>query len=456
MKKQIILGLLLATVVLLVSGFAMSFSNASGSDVRGMIAVGERYLSEERYEEAVEILTNAIKVEPKNVQAYVERGAAYIALEQKDEAIEDYIRAIELDPDQSDTLQPEIDILRQSANTDNGDDGTGNKKALTNAELKNMYTLLSAETGSDNSCFLTCLYDKPSQIDPDQVFYSVNSILRDLTDEDKTELLNTLGFSQGVLSIHVSCFSKTDASAFLKQKTGLTLDQLDKQLTYSYSMKLDRYYNPHSDTNVLPITVKYGTVSDSGIYTVGYTGGLSAGYGWTGSKTLEVSFRLKDSEPVFISNKQVEEAKSTDSAIDYRGVYAPILKSVQSKYEYGSDLFYYIYDMDKDGVKELFVLTGTCDANYMYQVYTIADGASKQLGSVSGFESLIGADSAGNLYLCFGYMGDEAVEQIIYNGSSITTKQIFHTYINDGSDYDYSAYCTELPSALVTDYSLLK
>ena len=37
----------------------------------------------------------------------------------------------------------------------------------------------------------------------------------------------------------------------------------------------------------------------------------------------------------------------------------------------GKYLLYYVYDIDKNGVRELIVQTGTCEADYMYEIYTI-------------------------------------------------------------------------------------
>ena len=51
---------------------------------------------------------------------------------------------------------------------------------------------------------------------------------------------------------------------------------------------------------------------------------------------------------------------------------------------YGEYNDYYLYDMDGDGVKELLLQEGTCEADYMYQVYTIANGAAVSLGELSG------------------------------------------------------------------------
>ena len=107
----------------------MVFSSASGVDIRGMVAVGERYLSEERYDEAVEILSKAIDVEPRYVPAYVDRAVAYTALGDNEKAIADYETAIELEPEWEEELRPDIEALKP-AETVPATDNEANQNAV--------------------------------------------------------------------------------------------------------------------------------------------------------------------------------------------------------------------------------------------------------------------------------------------------------------------------------------
>jgi len=113
-KRIIRIILILATIAALTLGAVGTFSSAAGSDVRGMISIGERYLTEERYDEAVELFSKVIDVEPQSASAYVNRGKAYAALNETDKAMEDYTTAIELDPTLADELRPEIDAWKQA------------------------------------------------------------------------------------------------------------------------------------------------------------------------------------------------------------------------------------------------------------------------------------------------------------------------------------------------------
>jgi len=128
-KKIVSITLVLAAIVSLTLGSAMVFSSASGVDIRGMVAVGERYLSEERYDEAVEILSKAIDVEPRYVPAYVDRAVAYTALGDNEKAIADYETAIELEPEWEEELRPDIEALKP-AETVPATDNEANQNAV--------------------------------------------------------------------------------------------------------------------------------------------------------------------------------------------------------------------------------------------------------------------------------------------------------------------------------------
>lgn len=54
------------------------------------IELGQKYLTELNYTEAVASFTEAIKLDPDNIQAYMGRAEAYMALGEYDKALADY------------------------------------------------------------------------------------------------------------------------------------------------------------------------------------------------------------------------------------------------------------------------------------------------------------------------------------------------------------------------------
>lgn len=88
-KKTIRAG----AVCLLVSLLAALFFTACSSkatNAADKIELGQKYLTELNYTEAVASFTEAIKLDPNNIQAYMGRAEAYVALGEYDKALADY------------------------------------------------------------------------------------------------------------------------------------------------------------------------------------------------------------------------------------------------------------------------------------------------------------------------------------------------------------------------------
>ena len=60
---------------------------------------GFMYSSDGQHDKAIAAFTQAIKVDPKYLYAYLGRGDAYLAKGDRDRASQDYDRAVKLDPD---------------------------------------------------------------------------------------------------------------------------------------------------------------------------------------------------------------------------------------------------------------------------------------------------------------------------------------------------------------------
>lgn len=88
-KKTIRAG----AVCLLVSLLAALFFTAcvsKATNAADKIELGQKYLTELNYTEAVASFTEAIKLDPDNIQAYMGRAEAYMALGEYDKALADY------------------------------------------------------------------------------------------------------------------------------------------------------------------------------------------------------------------------------------------------------------------------------------------------------------------------------------------------------------------------------
>ena len=112
---------LLAAVLLVVALLTACTSKAQKAMEK--VELGQKYLTEQNYTEAVASFTEAIGLDPENISAYMGRAQAYTGLKQYDDAKADYTTAIEKTEDQPYT-QAEAYIGRAEVNeltTDNED-----------------------------------------------------------------------------------------------------------------------------------------------------------------------------------------------------------------------------------------------------------------------------------------------------------------------------------------------
>ena len=126
MKKQGELRIL-AVVVLILALFTACTSKAAKAVEK--VELGQKYLTELNYTEAVASFTEAIGLDPENIPAYMGRAEAYVALKQYDDAKADYTTAIEKTADQPYT-QAEAYVGRAEVN----ELTTANEDALSDYE----------------------------------------------------------------------------------------------------------------------------------------------------------------------------------------------------------------------------------------------------------------------------------------------------------------------------------
>ena len=90
-KKRKLWSRLIAVIVLVAVLLTACASGASkAATAADKIELGQKYLTELNYTEAVASFTEAIKLEPNNIQAYMGRAEAYLALGEYDKALKDY------------------------------------------------------------------------------------------------------------------------------------------------------------------------------------------------------------------------------------------------------------------------------------------------------------------------------------------------------------------------------
>lgn len=144
-----------------------------------------------------------------------------------------------------------------------------------------------------------------------------------------------------------------------------------------------------------------------------------------------------------------------DSEIDYT-CYIPILQEILNDYNdsYGEYLLYSLYDFSSDGIKELIVKIGTCEADYTWNIYTICNNEVVYIDSFSAGHSSLYQCSTGGVYNFMAHMGHERIYCVTLNdGNKLDEQLIYEREI--GTNEDYSPPNSEkLDCVYITDYSL--
>ena len=137
---------------------------------------------------------------------------------------------------------------------------------------------------------------------------------------------------------------------------------------------------------------------------------------------------------------------------DYRNV----LQNTESKYEEdmgGQYLEYGLCDLDGDGVYELIVKEGTCEADFVWRVYTIGETGAKDVGSFGGSHSVLYTDSEPGLLCAYGQMGHEEIVRVSYDGQYLSVQTLISQDLAEGEEYSHPG--ERLTTQLIGDPSLI-
>jgi len=76
----------------------------NGADVQSRVQLGDLYFDAERFAEATTWYEDALRIEPRNVNASTDLGIAYYYMNQADRALEQFDRSLAIDPKHTKTL----------------------------------------------------------------------------------------------------------------------------------------------------------------------------------------------------------------------------------------------------------------------------------------------------------------------------------------------------------------
>ena len=174
------------------------------------------------------------------------------------------------------------------------------------------------KAGAKLVCFLTCLYDTPQEIDPDEVFYNGAGGFISVTDEEMDYLAangynmpanwREYTFPDGTINIWPVFLKTSTIDDILMKRLGITLSEVELELGSKYHMEwvpeFDAYYTRgRGDTNVWNVLFQTGVYIGDDTYVVDYCPEMWIGI--LGEGTYRVTFTMTNNDPdtiMFISN----------------------------------------------------------------------------------------------------------------------------------------------------------
>lgn len=121
--------------------------------------------------------------------------------------------------------------------------------------------------------------------------------------------------------------------------------------------------------------------------------------------------------------------------IDY-GMYADMIKHYATS-DYGVYGYYYVYDIDNDGINEVILEYGTCSSDFQNIILYIEDNHVKSTRVEQGVYEYYVAPDGNGIYAVYAHMDHEIIYQYIKNVNGIVSNLITDRQIDmlKGEDY---------------------
>lgn len=109
---------------------------------------------------------------------------------------------------------------------------------------------------------------------------------------------------------------------------------------------------------------------------------------------------------------------------------------------------YFLYDSDYNGVPEIYIMYGTCEADYFLDIYEYNNGELKSLGQMgAGHTSYYSTPSQG-LMAYWGHMGSASVSTLKLVNGEFQSQEISSQVLPDDGSVDYTEADALIPGAL--------
>ena len=173
-------------------------------------------------------------------------------------------------------------------------------------------------------------------------------------------------------------------------------------------------------------------------------------------ESLHPDFGLEELTDILVKKRLEYAANMAEETTysDFKSAYIDwirILRDCELD-EYGTWIEkYYLYDIDKDEIPELFVQYGSTAVNTRVQVYTYSDGKIRHIdGNSISNEGLYAYPSGNGIMLMYSHMGHDEYTLLSLNNNEFSSERLYVTDI-ESEDYKFKE-----PKEVVPDTFVIK
>lgn len=116
----------------------------------------------------------------------------------------------------------------------------------------------------ENYGFLLSSYDEPADIDLDELFYNGAGVAVSGISKEEREAFASAAYQE--FQTDKLKMKAAQVDGFLRRKTGLTLNQMNKKLSWIYLPEYDSYYTEVGGTNLILFTCEEGKIEGDKVY----------------------------------------------------------------------------------------------------------------------------------------------------------------------------------------------
>lgn len=166
-----------------------------------------------------------------------------------------------------------------------------------------------------------------------------------------------------------------------------------------------------------------------------------------GAEADEESVPSSDTKTEAIDQEQPSDSPTEippaaqDTLVNWEDAYSKVLTETMEEFpNYRYACSYTLFDVDKDGIPELLLKAGTCEADFEYRLFQHDPNLSVAMcfQTTSGSHTYpcgLGTEQA--FLLVAGHMGVETVTKASYDGTSYTEEVLFHGEVQEYHDFTY-------------------